>query len=102
MANTLKTQSRGVALWNDRAVIVLQEKEDDVYYYHGLMIGPKGLSIKRALLKLDACYRAAVRKNGDDWDYDDVFNEMVAAGFEMVQAAEWWEANAIRQTKTKA
>lgn len=95
MPNGIKGQSRQVALWNDRPVVVLMEDEHGEQYYHGVMIGPAGMSVRAALKKLDAAYRRAVRKAGDEWNYDDVLAEMKAAGFEEVLAAEWWEHRAL-------
>jgi hypothetical protein len=94
MANTIASQTRNVAPWDGRAVIVIQETDGDEYRYHGVMVGPPGMLIEDALARLDAAYIDGREKGGEDWNYDDVIAEMRAAGFEEVLAAEWWEGNA--------
>jgi hypothetical protein len=90
VANDLKSQSRKVSLWNDRPVVVLQEMEDHDYYYHGVVIGPVGMSIEDALARLDQV-ASEVMVTSDDWNYDDFLEAVTAAGFEQILAAEWWE-----------
>lgn len=89
--NSSETQSRKTALWNGRPVVVLQEMDGNVYNYHGVVIGPEGMSIDDALFALDTAFHRAKLRGGDEWNYDDVLDEMKAAGFEEVLAAEWWE-----------
>lgn len=91
MANDRASQSRKTAVWNGRAVIVLQEMDGDEYHFHGVMLGPEGMETERALLELDVAFVRGKFKGGDDWNYDDVLEEMQAAGFEEVLAVEWWE-----------
>lgn len=100
MPNTLRTQSRKAALWNDRPVLVLRERDGRDCRYHGVWIGPAGMTVAHALVKADRAFRKAVRDNrnkeegGSDWNYDDVFENLKAAGFEEIRAAEWWEHHA--------
>lgn len=91
MANSIQGQSRKVKLWKNRPVIVLQEMDGHEYYFHGVMIGPKGMTLAKALKALDKCYLAAVKADPEEWNYDDVIANMKKAGFEEVLAAEWWE-----------
>jgi hypothetical protein len=70
MANTLKTQSRNVALWHERPVIVLQDF--DGHNYRGVVIGPEGMTIPQALTLLDQIFAKTVEDHPDDWNYDEV------------------------------
>jgi hypothetical protein len=92
MSNNLKTQSRLTTLWESRPVIVLLE-DDATTYFHGVVVGSKGMSIARALKVLDNCYKKAVETYKEEWNYDDVFKEIKKNGFELINAAEWWENN---------
>lgn len=91
MPNTVKGQPRKVALWNKRPVVVLLEDDGDTTHYHGVMIGPVGMTYATALKKLDEAYDAGVAAGGEAWNYDDVIKKMKEAGFEEVQAAVWYE-----------
>lgn len=94
MANTLDKQERTVSLWQGRPVIVLNESDGHTVHFHGVMIGPKGMQYDEALHKLDAAFAAGVKKGGEEWNYDDVLEEMKDAGFTEVLAATWDECYA--------
>lgn len=96
MANTVVRQDRSINTWNDRPVVILME---DGEYYHGAVIGPAGMSYASALEIIDGCWSAAVDANIDEWNYDDVIQNLRDAGFEIIDAAVWDEAYAYREIK---
>lgn len=49
MANTIKDQGRKVALWNGRPVVVLLEYAKPSTHFHGVMLGPVGMTVAYAL-----------------------------------------------------
>lgn len=94
MANTTDRQPRRAALWNGRAVGVINETDGDEVHFHGLMVGPPGMGYAEALYRLDRAFAAGVRTGGGAWTYDDVLGAMTAEGFEEVRAGVWDERHA--------
>ncbi len=91
MANTVKTQPRVIALWNDRPVVVLLEEDGRETHYHGIMVGPTGMDYDQALRLLDIAADRVEAVDPDGYSWDDVIERMKAAGFEEVRAAVWYE-----------
>lgn len=91
VANTVKTQPRVIALWNDRPVVVLLEEDGRETHYHGVMVGPEGMDYNRALRLLDGAAESAEAADPDSYGWDDIIERMKAAGFEEVRAAVWYE-----------
>lgn len=91
MANTLKTSRRECREHDGRAYVVLLENDGRQTYYHGVVVGPPGLTIAAALKKIDAAFRRGKKKGGDEWNYDDVFAAIRAAGLDLIDAATWYE-----------
>ncbi len=88
MANTLSTQGRTVAPWRGRPVVTLNEHDGRDHYFHGIAIGPEGMSIAEALAAIDAAF---VKVYSEDFTYDEVWEALHATGFECILAAEWRE-----------
>jgi hypothetical protein len=93
VANTAELQRRSVALWKGRPVIALNELFGRERLFQGLVIGRKGMSYQRALQQIDNVFREVVAADPEAWSYDDVIQRLLAAGFEQIQPAEWWEGH---------
>lgn len=91
MANRGGQQRCKIARWRDRPVITLNEKFGRERLLHGIVIGPPGMSHSIALRRLDEVFQAVVAAAPEEWTYEDVFNHAAGVGFEVIQAAEWWE-----------
>ena len=91
MANNVEDQDRNVALWDGKAVVVLNELYGDTVVFHGLAVGPPGMPYATALAKIDAAFLRICAADQNNWNYDDLYAELRAEGFELVDPAVWWE-----------
>jgi hypothetical protein len=51
------------------------------------------MSYQRALQQIDDVFREVVAAAPEEWTYEDVIQRLLAAGFEQIQPAEWWEGH---------
>ncbi len=100
MANSVKrTSDHKPKLWNGRAVVCMLEKDGRERYFHGVFLAPEGMTHAKALKAIDKAFWRAVdagrARNEDDecedWNYDDVHDEMQKLGFENMGASTWRE-----------
>jgi hypothetical protein len=93
--NTLKTQARKPKLWNGRAVVTLHEDDGKDQYFHGVLIGPEGMTYQKALAAIDKAFNDARREAPGEWAYDEVIANAKKAGFDEIIAAAWDEGFAF-------
>ena len=85
-------QCRQVQAFGGRLFIVLEDHGDGEVWPHGLAIAPKKIKSKEAALKaIDKAFEKAVARVGEEWNYDDVFEELKKAGFDLIDPAYWVE-----------
>jgi hypothetical protein len=93
MANADQKQPRKLDLWHGRSVITLNEQFGRERLLQCIVVAPRGMSHIDALQRMDELFREAVEADPEEWTYEDVLQRLVAAGFEEIVAADWWEGH---------
>lgn len=83
---------RRVRPFNGRIFIILEDHGDGEVWPHGIAVAPGCIRSKGAALRaVDRAFEKAVARAGEEWNYDDVFTELQAAGFDLIDPAYWIE-----------
>ncbi len=85
--------------YHGRIYITLQDMDGSDVFPHGIAVAPPSIRTKeQALREIDAAYFRAVDANPEEWNYDDVIQQIKAAGFDHIDCAHWIEHEAHRFT----
>ena len=75
----------------DRLHIVLQDIDSGDVYNHGIAVAPVGVKAKEAKERINKAYQKAVDANPEEWNYDDVIQNLKDDGFDHIEAEVWTE-----------
>lgn len=79
-------------LFGGRLIATLEDNDGNVFYPHGAVIAPLSMTTEAEVRDaITQAHQKAVDANPEEWNYDDVIDNLEAAGFSHFSPIRWIE-----------